>query len=77
MKPAKQVIATNAQIYKQNAETTMGTDVFVKINITKKEKIAHLVCNSFYHIPYLYTGVPKSVKQFFIFIDRVANVQII
>jgi hypothetical protein len=41
------MIAINAQTNKQNAETTIGTDVFAKINITKKAIFAHLVCTSF------------------------------
>ena len=47
MKPAKEMIVINVHTNKQNAETTMGTDVFVKINITKKATFAHLVCTSY------------------------------
>ena len=39
------MIAINAQTNKQNAETTMGTDVFVKMHTTKMATIAHLVCS--------------------------------
>ena len=45
MTHARQVITINAKINKQNAETTMGTDVFVKIHITKIATLAQFVSN--------------------------------
>lgn len=45
MQPANLVIAINVATHKQNADTTMGTDVFVKIHITKMAALAQLVSN--------------------------------
>lgn len=45
MEPVTQMIAINAQTNMPNAVTTMGTDVFVAIHITKKAATAYLVCN--------------------------------